>query len=97
MPERETISVTVGKQGRLVLPADLRRRLGIEPGDVLMASAEDDRLVLESRKAVLARIRKRFAHLPTDVSLVDELIAERRAEAARDEAREAAWEASRGT
>ena len=84
MTERRTIDVTVGKQGRLVVPAALRLRLGIEAGDVLVARAEEGRLVLESRQAVLARLRERFAHIPADVSLVDELIAERRAEAARE-------------
>jgi PIN domain nuclease of toxin-antitoxin system len=32
------------------VPASSRRRLGIEPGDVLVARAEDDRLVFESRR-----------------------------------------------
>jgi AbrB family looped-hinge helix DNA binding protein len=73
--------VTVGPQGRLVVPAPLRRRLGIQPGDVLVARAEDDRLVLERPEAILARLRKRYAAVPRDVSLVDELLAQRREEA----------------
>lgn len=84
MPERQTIDVIVGPQGRLVVPAPLRRRLGIEAGDVLVARADDDRLVLERRDAILARIRARLAVVPTDVSLADELIAERREEARRE-------------
>jgi hypothetical protein len=35
---------------------------------------------------VLARLRERFAAVPSTVSLVDELIADRRAEDARDDA-----------
>jgi AbrB family looped-hinge helix DNA binding protein len=84
MAEHETIDVTIGPQGRLVVPAALRRRLGIEPGDVLVARADGDRLVLESRNAILARLRSRFAPVPPDVSLVDELLAERREEATRE-------------
>ena len=80
------IPVTVGPKGRLVVPAPLRRELGIEPGDVLGASVEDDRLVLESRATILERIRRRFDHITADVSLVDELIAERRREAERERA-----------
>ena len=83
MVERETIDVIVGPQGRLVVPAPLRRRLGIEAGDVLVARADHDRLVLERRDAILARIRARLAVIPTDVSVADELIAERREEAKR--------------
>jgi AbrB family looped-hinge helix DNA binding protein len=85
MADRETLEVTVGPQGRLVIPASLRRRLSIEPGEVLIARAEEDRLVLERRKAILARLRERLRVVPTDVSLVDELIAERRKEAEREE------------
>jgi AbrB family looped-hinge helix DNA binding protein len=87
MPEREATEVTIGRQGRLVIPAPLRRRLGIEAGDVLVARAEDDRLVLERREAVLARLQRRFAKVPANVSLVDELLAERRAEARRERRR----------
>ena len=82
--DAQSIEVTVGPQGRLVVPAPLRRRLGIEAGDVLIASARDDRLVLERRDAILARVRQRLAVVPADVSMVDELIAERREEAKRE-------------
>ncbi len=75
------IEVVVGPQGRLVVPAQLRRDLGISPGDVLVASAHGEQLILEPRRAVLARIRNRLAAVPADVSLVAELLAERRAEA----------------
>ena len=69
------------------MPAPLRRSLGIEPGDVLVARAEDDRLVLERRPAVLARLRARYAVVPGGVSLADELIAERRKEWKRERRR----------
>jgi AbrB family looped-hinge helix DNA binding protein len=84
MPKDEAIEVTVGPQGRLVVPAALRRRLGLQPGDVLVATADEDRLVLERRDAILARLQGRFAHIPPDVSLADELIAQRRQEAERE-------------
>ena len=76
-------AVTVGPQGRLVIPAPLRRELGITPGSVLAARVEDGHLILEPRDAVLARIRSRFK--PADgVSLARELIRERREEARRE-------------
>jgi AbrB family looped-hinge helix DNA binding protein len=84
MADEETLEVTIGPQGRLVIPASLRRRLGIEPGEVLIARAEDDRLVLERRNAILTRLRRRFAEVPDGISLADELIAERRRESARE-------------
>jgi AbrB family looped-hinge helix DNA binding protein len=84
MADQEPIEVTVGPQGRLVVPAALRRRLGIEAGDVLIARAEEDRLVLERRQAILGRIRSRYAKVPADVSLADDLIAHRREESERE-------------
>lgn len=77
--------VAVGPQGRLVIPSEIRRKLGIAPGDVLVAFVEDQRLVLEKREVVLQRLRRRFAHIPAGVSLADELIAERRAESRRED------------
>lgn len=78
-------TVAVGPQGRLVIPSEIRRQLGIAPGDVLVAIVEDQRLLLEKRDAVLQRLRRRFAHIPAGVSLADEVIAERRAEARGEE------------
>lgn len=81
---RSTVTVTIGPQGRLVIPAEIRRDLGIGPGDVLLALVDDQRLVLEKREAVFRRLRQRFARVPAGVSLSEELIAERRLEAGRE-------------
>jgi AbrB family looped-hinge helix DNA binding protein len=80
--------VQVGAQGRLVIPAALRKALNLKPGDRLVARQEGDRLVLERREAVVKRLQAAFEHIPKNVSLVDELIAERRAEAARESTEE---------
>jgi AbrB family looped-hinge helix DNA binding protein len=76
--------VTLGPQGRLVVPAPLRKELGLETGEQLMARVEDGRLILERRDAVLARLQQRFAHIPPGVSLSGEVIADRRADARRE-------------
>jgi len=59
--------------------------MSLSSGDVLLAAVEGQRLVLEKREAVLERVKRRFSQIPTGVSLADELIAERRAEAEREE------------
>jgi AbrB family looped-hinge helix DNA binding protein len=77
--------VRLGPQGRLVIPAQLRRLLGFEPGDRLVARLEDGRLILEKREAIRRRLKDRFARLPAGKSLASELLAERRREAEREE------------
>lgn len=65
-----------------MVPAPLRRELGLETGDELVARAENGRLVFEPRAAVIERLRARFEDVKG--SLADELLAERRGEAARE-------------
>ena len=81
------IPVKVGPKGRVVVPAPIRKELGIEEGTELMARIEGDGIVLEPRAAALRRLRALVRErVPEGVSLVDELIAERRDEARREEA-----------
>ncbi len=68
-----------------MIPAALRKALKIKPGDRLVARKVGESLVLERRETVERRLRERFRHIPRDVSLADELIAERRTEAEREE------------
>lgn len=53
-------------------------------GEPLVARVDDGRLILERRADVLRRAQDRFAAVTPGVSLVDELLAERRAEVARE-------------
>lgn len=79
------IKTTMGEGGRVVIPAEFRKSMGIKPGDEIIVSLEDG----EVRISTLAQVIKRAQELvrmyvPDDVSLVDELIEERRREAARE-------------
>lgn len=79
------LTTKMGPDGRVLVPVSVRRAVGFEPGTTLVARAEDGRIVLESRDAILSRVQDRFANaIPRDVSLSDELIAERRREAERE-------------
>jgi AbrB family looped-hinge helix DNA binding protein len=85
MEKMHSTKVPVGPQGRVVIPSEIRREMEIAPGDVLLATVEGNRLILEKREEVLQRLRRRFAGIPRSVHLADELIAERRAAARSEE------------
>lgn len=83
---RRALPVRLGPQGRLVVPVELRRELGLDDGAELAIRTDGRRLILEPRSEVLRRLRGRFA-VAGDVNLVDELAADREDEARRgDEA-----------
>lgn len=79
---REFLFVEVGPRGRVVIPAVVRKRLGIAQGVRLALEIEDGAVVLLPPEAIDARLHAMFADVP--VSLADELIAERRADAKRE-------------
>lgn len=71
--------------GRIVLPAELRQDLGIVQGDELVIVRDANGLHVETPEQASAAMRAYFkALVPAGVSLADELIAERRAEAERE-------------
>jgi AbrB family looped-hinge helix DNA binding protein len=77
--------ITLGDRGRLVLPADIRRRLDLHPGDEMVVDVEEPGSVrLVSRRALAKRDQGAFADLRGSRSLVDELLADRRREVQRD-------------
>ena len=72
--------------GRLQLPADVRRQLGLHDGDAVILQVENNELRVRSYRESVRRVQEMFRHLrPTDGTLVsDELIADRRKEAERE-------------
>ena len=77
--------VQIGAGGRLVIPADMRAIMGVSDSDILHARVVDGELRLISRQTALHRAQELVRqYVPKGVSLVDELIAERRTEARRE-------------
>lgn len=77
--------VQIGSGGRLVIPAEMRAAMGIGNGDLLSAQVVDGELRLLPQKTAVRRAQELVRkYIPKGVSLVDELIEERRAEAARE-------------
>lgn len=84
--ESPGIEITVNDQGRVTIPVQVRRAAGIEAGVPLVVYVEDGRVVIETREQLAGRIRRDVAAAWTGTgSVVDELIADRRAEAARED------------
>ncbi len=79
-------TLEVGPQGRIVIPASIRKALNIQTGATLVARIEDGRLVLETQNQLLTQFYSRFAQarMQPGESIVDELIAEHRSESARE-------------
>lgn len=77
-----TSTVLVGPKGRLVIPAEIRRELGITEGSELVALVEGEAVVLVPRSAIKSRLRSMFAGV--EGSMREELVAERRVEAERE-------------
>jgi AbrB family looped-hinge helix DNA binding protein len=78
----DTNAVAVGRKGRVVIPAAIRRELGIEEGTELVALVEGEAVVLVPRSAIKTRLRSIFADVGP--SMRQELLDERRAEAVRE-------------
>ena len=76
----------VEANGRVLLPADVRRQLGVGPGDTLLAQVDEGGLRVWTPEIALQRARAMVSEfLPADRSLVDDLYAQRRADTARSD------------
>jgi AbrB family looped-hinge helix DNA binding protein len=74
-------TVRVGPKGRIVIPIELRERYGIEEGDELRVIPERGGLRLVDGRTLVEELR---GSLAGGRSLSEELIEERRAEAASE-------------
>jgi AbrB family looped-hinge helix DNA binding protein len=88
---RVTAKTSLSANGRIVIPAAIREQLGLATGDTLLMDVEDGVLRIESYPARIRRIQREFApYAIPGVLASDELIAERRVEARREEEEELA-------
>lgn len=80
------VRVKIDAAGRIVVPAEFRRAIAAEEGDSLTLRLEGDELRIVSTAASLRRAQALVArYVPKDVKLVDEFLADRRREAARED------------
>jgi len=80
-----TETVILGESGRIVLPASIRKEFGIEPGERLTVVGDSTGIRILTRKMALESIRAGIIEKRgTLKGILDEFIAERHAEAARE-------------
>lgn len=79
-------SSTLSAEGRVVIPASIRKALGLEPGDTLSFRVEGERVLMTTRATAIAELQQLFAgrRPATGPRASDDLIGERRAEAVRE-------------
>ena len=83
MPEETRLRVS--QNGRVVIPASFRKALGIEVGDEVLLSLQNDELRITTQQARIRRAQQRARqYLKPGESVVDELLAERREAAKRE-------------
>ena len=74
--------VRLGTNGRFVLPVEVRRALGVADGGILVVRLVDDEVRLTTPAAAVRRAQRAVRPYLQGRSLSDELLADRRAEAA---------------
>ncbi len=81
----EVYRAKLNDEYRLIIPAACRKRLGLQPGQEMLIQVTERGLEMTTFDLALKRFQDHVQTLvPADVSLVDELIDERRAEAAKE-------------
>jgi AbrB family looped-hinge helix DNA binding protein len=80
------VSARISKGGRLVIPAEIRRAMNIEEGTAVVLTLENGSLHVRTVREGIRQVQALFAKFnpKPGVSIVDEFIAEKRAEALRE-------------
>ena len=88
LPGGGRVEMKIGPGGRIVIPAAFREAMEAGEGDSLVAAIDGDGVVRLTSAASAVRMARRIVceAIPSDVSLSESLIEDRRREAAADDA-----------
>jgi AbrB family looped-hinge helix DNA binding protein len=79
-----TTKTKVNEDGRMLIPAEVRKALGLKAGETVLLTVEDDTLRVVTLKRGLRRAQALLRrYVSEDTALAESLIAERRREAKR--------------
>jgi bifunctional DNA-binding transcriptional regulator/antitoxin component of YhaV-PrlF toxin-antitoxin module len=82
---QEMIDIRIAENGRMVLPRSARNALGVTGAGVVVLSIDGDDVKLTSMRQSIKRAQDLYRQHATNDLSVDDFLAERRAEAARDD------------
>ena len=82
---QEMMDIRIAKNGRMVLPRSARNALGVTGAGVVVLSIDGDDVKLSSMQQSIKRAQDLYRQHATNDLSVDDFLAERRAEAARDD------------
>jgi AbrB family looped-hinge helix DNA binding protein len=95
---RKNLPVRMAANGRLSVPAKLRNALGLEQGGMVVLSMQDGEIRIRPIGVVLAEVQAMVApYLQGSGDTVEQFLADKRAEVAREELQYQANEASKQT
>jgi AbrB family looped-hinge helix DNA binding protein len=81
----QEIRLKLSENGRVVIPAQVRKALGVEAGDEIILQRDHDAFRITTQQQRIAAARKNIRrYIKPGTRLVDELIAERREAAKRE-------------
>jgi bifunctional DNA-binding transcriptional regulator/antitoxin component of YhaV-PrlF toxin-antitoxin module len=75
------IKIKLGEGGQIVIPPEYLQILGLEVGDTVILRLEESQVVIFTPRQAIRKAQELVSeYLPEEISLSDELIAERRLE-----------------
>src|SRR5262245_2242798 len=82
----EVVHTKLGEGRRVAIPADLCHQYGLEPGDPVVLESSDAGIIVRPLDVVIREVQAFFKDAaPADVAVSEELIRDRREEAARED------------
>ncbi|MES1242973.1 MAG: AbrB/MazE/SpoVT family DNA-binding domain-containing protein [Acidobacteriota bacterium] len=89
--QMERIVTKMGDDGRLVIPAEYRRALGVEPGDELVLVLEENSVRVLTPREGIRRAQALVRPYVLEGTRLSELVQERRRSEARGRVQPAIW------
>lgn len=78
----QELTISLGQNGRIVIPASVRKILELKEGQRLRLHLEDQKIVLEKAEDVIQKLKNRFSIIKE--SLAQELVQDRRKAAEKE-------------